>query len=101
MPCYQYLVRRAYYAANRTEEKDFDLGIERGPHVGHCFDYLRQSLMCSVDPSLEPATQRVFEDPNWGFERQCRDYEEIKAWAERWRAWDVRGTFIPLPEGEM
>ena len=92
---FQYIVRRAYYsAANQTSNpeehghrEDFDLGIDRHPHVGHCFDYLRQSL--------EPNKERVVGNPNWGFERQCRDFESLKTWAEQWAAVDLPGGFIP------
>jgi hypothetical protein len=91
----QYTIRRSYYASNKTDEA-FDLGIDRGPHVGHCFDYLRQSLTCTVDSTIEPATKRVFEDPTWGFYKQCRDYEEIKVWSEHYRVWDAPVTFVPF-----
>ncbi|KAJ9218319.1 hypothetical protein DTO166G4_185 [Paecilomyces variotii] len=88
-----YLVRRAYYSTASNNE-DFDFNIDRAPHVAHCFDYLRQSLMCAADANLEPATQMINNNPNWGFDRQCRSYEEVKAWAEQWRVFDAHG-FIP------
>ncbi|GAD93056.1 hypothetical protein AOR_1_1484164 [Paecilomyces variotii No. 5] len=88
-----YLVRRAYYSTASGNE-DFDFNIDRAPHVGHCFDYLRQSLMCAADANLEPATQKINNNPDWGFDRQCRSYEEVKNWAEQWRVFDAHG-FIP------
>ena len=91
----QYMIRRGYYAANQTSHMAFDLGLDRESHVGHCFDYLRQSLVCSADSNLQPANRRVFEDADWGFDRQCRDIEELRTWAEEWRVWDMNGTFIP------
>ncbi|KAI9045242.1 uncharacterized protein KD926_009656 [Aspergillus affinis] len=90
-----YTIRRAYYDPNSTNDV-LDLGLEREPHVGHCFDYLRQSLSCTVDPTIEPADKHLFEDPSWGFDKQCRDLEEIKAWAEEFRVWDIEGTFLPF-----
>ncbi|OOF98337.1 hypothetical protein ASPCADRAFT_128496 [Aspergillus carbonarius ITEM 5010] len=90
-----YMIRRGYYAANQTSHMAFDLGLDRESHVGHCFDYLRQSLVCSADSNLQPANRRVFEDADWGFDRQCRDIEELRTWAEEWRVWDMNGTFIP------
>lgn len=93
----QYLIRRAYYTSiPNTQGEDFDTGIERHPHVGHCFDYLRQSLLCSADSSLEPTDERVNGNPNWGFGKQCRDYENVKRWAEKWRAFDIEGSFVPF-----
>lgn len=96
----QYLIRRAYYAdtataSHNTRRSTFDVGVDRHPHVGHCFDYLRQSLQCASDSSLEPVTERVVGNPNWGFQRQCRDYEGLKRWAEKWAALDIPPSFIP------
>ncbi|PLB50785.1 hypothetical protein P170DRAFT_463890 [Aspergillus steynii IBT 23096] len=90
-----YTIRRAYYDPNSTNDV-LDLGLEREPHVGHCFDYLQQTLTCTVDPTIEPADKHLFEDPSWGFDKQCRDIEEIKAWAEEYRVWDAEGTFLPF-----
>lgn len=93
----QYLIRRAYYTSNSDAQgEDFDTGIERHPHVGHCFDYLRQSLLCSADSSLEPTNERVNGNPKWGFDKQCRDYEDVRRWAEKWRAFDIEGSFVPF-----
>lgn len=47
-------------------------------HMAHCFDYLRQSLMCHGDmtlewPRTEPDGRRVVVD-GWGIEHQCKDW---------------------------
>ncbi|KAL4811798.1 hypothetical protein BDW67DRAFT_171274 [Aspergillus spinulosporus] len=89
------IIRHSYYTPNVTEDV-FDLGLERELHVGHCFDYLRQSLTCTIDSTVEPA-KNLFEDPTWGFDRQCRDYDEVKKWAETYRAFNVSGSFVPPP----
>ncbi|PWY87087.1 hypothetical protein BO94DRAFT_624300 [Aspergillus sclerotioniger CBS 115572] len=98
-----YLIRRAYYAPHNphsnpsSEEKaSFDTGVDRPPHVGHCFDYLRQSLICTADSRLEPATQKANGNPTWGFERVCWDFEEVKNWAGKWKAYDISGSFVPF-----
>ncbi|KAM0795546.1 hypothetical protein BDR22DRAFT_894084 [Usnea florida] len=95
-----YTLRRAYYAISDGHEQleDFDFGIERAPHAAHCFEYLRQALMCSADSSVEPAGERVQGFLGWGFKRQCRDYDGLMAWAEKWRAFDGHG-FIAEPPG--
>ncbi|GAB1210723.1 hypothetical protein APSETT445_009520 [Aspergillus pseudonomiae] len=90
----QYLIRRAYYA-NNTVDESFDVGIERHPHIGHCFDYLRQSILCAADSHLEPTTERVIGNDRWGFQRQCRNYTEIKEWAAQWKVFDIEGSFVP------
>lgn len=96
----QYIIRRAYYAnetsrSTRTRRDAFDVGVDRHPHVGHCFDYLRQSLQCASDSNLEPVVGRVVGNPDWGFVRQCRDFDGLKEWAEEWAAFDIPGSFIP------
>ena len=49
--------------------------------------------MCSADSTVEPAenAKNGVEFLGWGFGRQCRDYESLKAWAEKWRAFDAHG----------
>ncbi|KAL4860740.1 hypothetical protein BDV12DRAFT_208890 [Aspergillus spectabilis] len=92
-----YLIRRAYYIPTpENQTKDFDTGIARHPHVGHCFDYLRLTLLCAADSTLEPTTEKVNGNPKWGFEKQCRDYESVKNWAEKRKAFDIRGSFVPF-----
>ena len=54
--------------------------------------------MCSADSSIEPAGERVEGFLGWGFERQCRDFDGLIAWAEKWRAFDGHG-FIAEPPG--
>jgi hypothetical protein len=55
-------------------------------HINHCFDYLRQAIMCAGDTTLEKAI--VGEDgqikrdvEGWDVEHQCRDYNAIYAFA--------------------
>lgn len=93
------MIRRAYYTNSTREiqKEDFDLGIDRFVHVGHCFDYLRQGILCSADSGLESVREgvNINIDFNWGFQRVCRDYQGLKAWAEKWRAYEIKGSFIP------
>lgn len=59
------------------------------PHnLRHCIDYLRQSLMCYADTSLEIRVVNesgVKETPDWDVKR-CRDFDAILRWAQEWRA---------------
>jgi len=54
------------------------LDQEVAHHTAHCFDYLRQSIMCNADTSLEGKTEA---GPGWGSKHQCKDYDEVLAWA--------------------
>ena len=58
-------------------------------HIRHCFDLLRQSLMCCGDASLEPYDSSLGGVTGWGFPKLCRDYDELKEWAERYRTNDL------------
>ncbi len=66
-------------------------------HWGHCFDYLRQSLMCTADPTLEmierdPDTDELIPQVNgWGTAHMCRDYGHVLDWALKHRVTDDDG----------
>ncbi|MCJ1310856.1 hypothetical protein MMC25_004524 [Agyrium rufum] len=87
-----YTLRRAYYSTSEPGLiEDFDFGHDRNVHVKHCFEYIRQSLICSADSSIEPASPGIDGFLGWDFGRQCRNYEELKDWAEQSRAFDGHG----------
>ena len=99
IPATQSAIRLGYYAAlGEANVHDFDedstdpdaaldvLNTHVDPsHVRHCFDYLRQTLMCNADTNLEVIDWQIGGSTGWGFERHCRDYDNIVDWAERWR----------------
>ena len=66
-------------------------------HWEHCFDYLRQVLMCTADTTLENLEQRadggglLASVDGWGTTHMCRDYESLVQWAEVHRATDDGG----------
>ncbi|KEQ74139.1 hypothetical protein M436DRAFT_18667, partial [Aureobasidium namibiae CBS 147.97] len=53
-------------------------------HLDHCFDYLRQLLMCDLEITYEGA--RVDPDgmsravDGWGTLHQCKDWSAINSW---------------------
>ncbi|EMD95145.1 hypothetical protein COCHEDRAFT_1091854, partial [Bipolaris maydis C5] len=58
-------------------------------HIGHCFDYLRQAIMCSADTTLvgalpESAKSGVFEFDGWGFTHMCRNLEDFNSWVSQY-----------------
>lgn len=59
-----------------------------GPHVLHCFDFIRQALMCYGDMTLEPwvdydgVTLYSRGSSGWGTTHKCRNFEELKGWVE-------------------
>lgn len=63
-------------------------------HNDHCFDYLRNAVMCTADMTLEGQ----IEGPEWdgeagtdgtGAVHVCRDWDEVVRWAEGRRLYDV------------
>ena len=54
-------------------------------HVRHCFDYLRQAVICAADTNLEPVDFELGGSTGFGFPRICRDFDEVKKWSEQWR----------------
>ncbi|KAN0098999.1 protein of unknown function (DUF3328) domain containing protein [Hyaloscypha variabilis] len=71
--CLSYLVQQVQ---NATVSGPLDKEVAH--HTAHCFDYLRQSIMCNADTSLEGETEA---GPGWGSNHQCKDYDEVLAWA--------------------
>ncbi|KAF2653612.1 hypothetical protein K491DRAFT_602544 [Lophiostoma macrostomum CBS 122681] len=66
-------------------------------HMIHCFDYMRQAIMCSADMSLE-GLETTFPDHNggsdgWDSKHVCRDYTKVKAHLESVRAYDDQQIF--------
>ncbi|KAH0596114.1 hypothetical protein MHUMG1_05975 [Metarhizium humberi] len=57
-------------------------------HLIHCWDYLRQSIMCAGDTSLE-WVHRLDSPPGetsgWGFQHTCKNFDAIFDWAESHR----------------
>ncbi|KAF2150666.1 hypothetical protein K461DRAFT_280670, partial [Myriangium duriaei CBS 260.36] len=55
-------------------------------HVFHCFDYIRQALMCNADMTVEwPRAEddgSRFAVDGWGIDHQCKDWDSIMKWME-------------------
>ncbi|KAI7200797.1 hypothetical protein KC343_g15147 [Hortaea werneckii] len=58
-------------------------------HIAHCFDYLRQAIMCAGDVALEG--QETTLPPGhtgtdgWNVQHVCKAYGEVYEWLERMR----------------
>lgn len=66
-------------------------------HVEHCFDYLRQSIMCAGDMTIEhalepPLGEKRETTDGWGVKHQCKDWNEIMNWTLEHKAkHDLKG----------
>jgi len=61
-------------------------------HMIHCFDYMRQAIMCSADIALE-GHETTFPDDNggsdgWDSKHVCKDYGQVIRYLESVRAYD-------------
>lgn len=60
-------------------------------HVAHCFDYIRQGLMCAGDSSLEAflegdgVTLRPQGSSGWGVEHRCVEYDALVRWTDKYK----------------
>ncbi|KAF2832425.1 hypothetical protein CC86DRAFT_279810 [Ophiobolus disseminans] len=66
-------------------------------HMIHCFDYMRQAIMCSADMSLE-GLETTFPDHNggsdgWDSKHVCKDPKAVRGWLEGVRAYDDQEIF--------
>ncbi|KAK7719078.1 hypothetical protein SLS63_010228 [Diaporthe eres] len=51
-------------------------------HLNHCWEYLRQGLMCNADVTLEWHKYGEEAGTGWGYQHQCKDWAAIMAWVE-------------------
>ncbi|KAI9729791.1 MAG: hypothetical protein M1818_008405 [Claussenomyces sp. TS43310] len=82
------IIRRGYWAAAESAESETSPESSEGhsnrPHMRHCIDYLRQSLMCHADTNFEPVVENLYGVHGFGVEHQCRDFNGVRYWiAER------------------
>lgn len=89
---FQYFVMDAYdkllqHGPTGTEGK-----IPKGHdsiHTNHCFDYLRQAILCTLDTTLEGAVPGKPGGTNgFGHTHVCKNYHEVVDWIEGRRVSD-------------
>lgn len=52
-------------------------------HISHCFDYLRQALLCAADSNLEPLDPKLY-GAHTAIPKTCRDISKVADWANKW-----------------
>ncbi|KAA1475293.1 hypothetical protein DENSPDRAFT_883454 [Dentipellis sp. KUC8613] len=54
-------------------------------HVGHCLNYLRQSILCAADLTLEPEVVEgeMDAEEGLGVTHVCKDWSAVRGFAER------------------
>ena len=65
-------------------------------HTNHCFDYLRQAILCNVDMTLEGGSPGNPTGTNgFGHAHVCRNYLEVIDWIEERRINDIAQIIGP------
>jgi hypothetical protein len=78
----------------KIRNKDFTLVEEHAlVHNDHCFNYLRNAILCCGDITLEgqtltPERKDVASTDGTGVVHACRNYVEIVSWAEKKMVYD-------------
>lgn len=59
-------------------------------HITHCLSYIRQSVLCNLDVTMEPAREAVTDKGEHvhaaygtGVEHECRDWTQVKEWMNK------------------
>ncbi|KAG4440191.1 hypothetical protein IFR05_004336 [Cadophora sp. M221] len=60
---------------NRAINKTSEAYIMKKKHMAHCFDFLRQAVMCAGDMTLEPVDEGATD--GWNVTHTCRDFKTI------------------------
>ncbi|OAA82285.1 hypothetical protein LEL_01830 [Akanthomyces lecanii RCEF 1005] len=73
-----YITYKAYWNARAGDDDEIP-----PEHLIHCWDYLRQSIMCAGDTSLEWVNEEeTFQTSGWGFQHTCKNFDAIFEWTE-------------------
>ncbi|KAK6391307.1 hypothetical protein LTR81_026780 [Elasticomyces elasticus] len=64
-------------------------------HRAHCVEYLRQSIICNADTTLEGETGSWTTSTGWGQTHSCVDYEALLDWANDRSIWDLDAKLLP------
>jgi hypothetical protein len=69
-------------------------GVRNDKHANHCFEYLRNQLLCMGDMTLE-GSQSVLDATGKAQAHMCRNMDEAKAWIEERRVDDIQSVVGP------
>lgn len=62
-------------------DENSSLPIWQPHHQAHCLEYLRQSILCSADTSLEGRGKHWKVENGYGTKHTCVDYAALTQWA--------------------
>lgn len=87
-----YTILEAYSTLQVSLELGFPNQIKMPWHINHCFEYIRQAIMCAGDVALEGAATTFPGDPitgedlggsdGWDAKHVCKDYSQVYRYLE-------------------
>ncbi|KAL5411958.1 hypothetical protein PMIN06_003885 [Paraphaeosphaeria minitans] len=88
-----YIILEAYNTLQVAVDVGFRNKVGRPWHVNHCFEYIRQAVMCAGDVALEGAATTFPGDPvtgedlggsdGWDAKHVCKDYAQVYEYLEK------------------
>jgi hypothetical protein len=88
-----YTILEAYNTLQVSVDLGFQNKVRIPWHVNHCFEYIRQAIMCAGDVALEGAATTFPGDPitgedlggsdGWDAKHVCKDYRQVYEYLER------------------
>jgi len=86
-------IRQGYYSAltaalkgEKLIEEDLPM-MYSPPHIRHCIDLLRQTLICQPDTTIEIKNKDIGGVTGFGTEHQCRDWEQLVGFTRTWQTY--------------
>ena len=86
-------IRQGYWAVHdaavngiKIDEDVFPFMSSR-PHIEHCVDLIRQSLMCQPDLTIEVKDPEIGGVTGFGTEHQCRRWDQLLDWVKKWEGY--------------
>lgn len=88
-----YTIVEAYKTLQLSIELGFSNQVKMAWHIDHCFEYIRQAIMCAGDVALEGAATTFPNDAmtgkdlggsdGWDAKHVCKDYGQVYAYLEK------------------
>jgi hypothetical protein len=69
-------------------------GERNDGHAAHCFEYLRNQILCMADMTLE-GSESILDATGAGQAHMCRNREEAISWIEERRLDDIQSIVGP------
>ncbi|KAJ5202333.1 hypothetical protein N7449_004412 [Penicillium cf. viridicatum] len=82
-------------AMGTSREEWAMLETEKLEHRAHCVEYLRQSILCSADTTLEGETGAWARSTGWGQTHSCVDLDALTAYANEHAIWNLTERLLP------